>query len=607
MTQQPSQGDYSIYGLAHPHDMFFRYIGLAQDVLERFKQHMQPSQRRPGTKWIDDLEVQGLRPVLVVIETGIQSRPAGLIRERFWMRYYTDLKHPLENVGDNTETQREKQSQALETQTRAQRGLEQTPTQHQGPFAKLPASLWTYSGLSVSERWLCATIMRLCWRPGPQPISYQQLAKETGITVGALCSSNGEQKREGMIPHLEREGLATVYRPVDEEGHVIRGKPFLIEPTDKLWQLNTSSSPHSVYSVNTIQEKETYYIGETVYSVNTVPDVVNTVPHTVNTLSHSVNTKEGLSLDEKRDEQAPIDSIDKEDKRYDSSSSLSEQHTDALVVPTLPLRDEVSVHTSSYSHEPAESEWLCETEGETDIFSEDADPTEKRPVVQGGNLAPGEGRAPLESKDRREGTGKTRAVKPTGSGPPPASPGQAARMREQPTIQSTPHEEPRQPTETPTGDTPDASTLPTKKTDGKGNRKKSEVPLLCEPSTVRKLIDANRGYVLKEKGAIIHQNIVLREWSEQNPLEHYHEVMNHLKTCRCKNPSHEWWHKDEHWHYLDADNLAKLTPGVLSELGLVPKPELPPDIPRPSATPQANGKYHPYTRASMYDPIEIGV
>jgi hypothetical protein len=83
--------------------------------------------------------------------------------------------------------------------------------------------------------------------------------------------------------------------------------------------------------------------------------------------------------------------------------------------------------------------------------------------------------------------------------------------------------------------------------------------------------------------------------------------MNHLKTCRCKNPSHQWWHKDEHWRYLDADNLAKLTPGVLSELGLIPKPELPPDIPMPAASSPPNGKYHPYTRASMYDPIEIGV
>jgi hypothetical protein len=290
-----------------------------------------------------------------------------------------------------------------------------------------------------------------------------------------------------------------------------------------------------------------------------------------------------------------------EEKDKEDSLRVEEQITEPFLVPTLPLRDEVSVNTSSYSHEPAapssdESEWLWETEGEEDIFSEDADPTEKRPVVsQGGNLAPEERRAPLESKDRREGENSNQhpAVKPPSSGPP-VSPGQAARMREQPTEQYNPHEKPRQPTGPPTDLSSEASKPPLPdKTEGKGNRKK-DAPLLCEPSTVRKLIDANRGYVLKEKGAIIHQNIVLREWSEQNPLEHYHEVMNHLKTCRCKNPSHQWWHKDEHWRYLDADNLAKLTPGVLSELGLVPKPELPPDIPMPVMA---------ATRSTSYTPV----
>jgi hypothetical protein len=297
-----------------------------------------------------------------------------------------------------------------------------------------------------------------------------------------------------------------------------------------------------------------------------------------------------------------------ENNNRELSSPSSEQDTDAFLVPSLSLRDEESVSQSSYSHEPPaplhdESDWLSESRGEVDIFSEDSEQTEKRPVVQGGNLAP-EGKRATRESERREGTGEMRAVKPPSPGRPPASPGQAAHVRKEPTAQSTRDEKPRQPTGTPEPET-SKPPLP-EKTVEKGNRKK-DAPLLCEPSKVRTLIDANRGYALTHNGAKINQNKVLNEWCQHFCLEHYHEVMNHLKTCRCKNPSHEWWHKDEHWRYLDADNLAKLTPGVLSELGLVPKPELPPDIPMPATPSQGNGKYHPYTRASMYEPIEIGV
>jgi hypothetical protein len=288
------------------------------------------------------------------------------------------------------------------------------------------------------------------------------------------------------------------------------------------------------------------------------------------------------------------------------TSSETEQTTDALDVTPLSLRDESeTLSQSSYSQEPAESEWLSENKGEVDIFSEDADPTEKRPTIskqQGGNLAPGVESVPLESEERREGSGQMPVVKPPSPGRPPASPGRAAPLPEHDTLQSTRDQPTRQPTEKPTGDDPpsDISLPSTQETDGKGNRKKN-APLLCETAKIRTLIDANRGYALEEKGAIIHQSTVIKEWCGRHPLEHYHLVITYLSK---KDP---FWSKEGRVHrFFNADKLASETPRVLAELGLTPKPEPPPDIPV-AAMPQINGKYHHFTRDMMFDPIELGV
>jgi hypothetical protein len=449
--------------------------------------------------------------------------------------------------------------------------------QHGGFFASVPRIVRTqYKDLSASEKWLYTCLKDLCGDRGTCFRNLRTLSIETSLSTGSLST---------MIPNLHKAGLIHA----EKKPRGLGGK--------EVWHISI---------VDIWQSNAVYCSGIEQPGISIVQGLNNQVPVVQNMNEEAEYCSNSEPSCSNFDDRRRL--LEEEKIEEDIPLRTEEQITEPFLVPTLSLRDDVSVHTSSYSHEPAESEWLCEIGGETDIFSkDDPDETVKRPVVQGGNLAPGEGRAPLESEERREGSNEHPAVKPPSPGPPPASPGRAAQLREQPTGQYNPHEKPRQATRMPTDLSSEASKPPLPdKTEGKGNRKK-DTPLLCEPSTVRKLIDVNRGYVLKEKGAIIHQNIVLREWSEQNPLEHYHEVMNHLKTCRCKNPSHEWWHKDEHWRYLDADNLAKLTPGVLSELGLVPKPELPPDIPIPAASSSPNGKYHAYTRASMYEPIEIGV
>jgi hypothetical protein len=449
-----------------------------------------------------------------------------------------------------------------------------TQQQHGGFFASVPRIVRTqYKDLSASEKWLYTCLKDLCGDRGTCFRNLRTLSIETSLSTGSLST---------MIPNLHKAGLIHA----EKKPRGLGGKEVWHISIVDIWQFNAAycsgiEQPgiHIVQELNNQMPVVQNMNEEAEYCSNSEPSCSN------------FDDRRRLLEEEKIEEDRPL--------------RANEQHTEPFLVPTLPLRDDMSVSQSSYSHEPASSDWLCETGGETDIFSEDSDPTEKRPIVsKGGNLAPGGKRAPLESEDRREGSNEHPAVKPPSPKRPPASPGRAAHVREQPTVQSTRDEKPRQPTGPPESE---AATPPlSDKTVEKGNRKK-DAALLCEPSTVRKLIDANRGYALTHNGAKINQNKVLNEWCQHFCLEHYHEVMNHLKTCRCKNPSHEWWHKDEHWRYLDADNLAKLTPGVLSELGLVPKPELPPDIPIPAPTSVSNGKYHPYTRASMYEPIEIGV
>ncbi|SRR6266567_1087349 len=177
-------------------------------------------------------------------------------------------------------------------------------TQAQGPFAQLPYSLWTFPDLLPLERWLCATIIRLCWKPGPQAFSYRTIAKESGISIGSLCHS---PQHEGMIPKLERLKLIKTYKPVDDDKKIKKGIGFLVEPTDLLWQLNHQEQ--GAYSVSTSKPEST---GEGAYSVNATAYLLSTGDYSVSTSAQSVSTKRGVTQGQKHDEKPPIyiDSID---------------------------------------------------------------------------------------------------------------------------------------------------------------------------------------------------------------------------------------------------------------------------------------------------------
>ncbi len=90
---------YSVYALCDPETFEAYYIGCSLDVRRRYLNHFQKSQRRSRVKhaWLDYLEMQGLRPVLIVLEGNIKE-PDAFNREAYWIAYYHNLGAPLTNL-----------------------------------------------------------------------------------------------------------------------------------------------------------------------------------------------------------------------------------------------------------------------------------------------------------------------------------------------------------------------------------------------------------------------------------------------------------------------------------------------------------------------------
>jgi hypothetical protein len=415
---------------------------------------------------------------------------------------------------------------------------EQTIRVERGPFTQLPQALWTFPGLEPLERWLCATIKRLCWRPGPRLLSYREIAQESGISIGSLGPKKGKTKQaEGMIPKLERLGIIKTYRPVDAEGNPKKGRPILIEPTDKLWKLNVDES-QSVYLVNS----PVYLVNAGVYSVN------ESVYH--------VNTLEGVTQGQERVEQPPkIEDI--EDKNTLVANEQQEQHS----FVTLARDGGVSF----LSNEVSDSQWLSEER-------------------EGGEIDAG----------KVQGIGEGGET----DGQPPASiPVEGAAAVSQGVVhteQSTTTNVHVQPTEllrVP------RLTLPSiVKTQENGKYKKEEKPLLCETAPVHVMLNSFRGWVARADGEIKNENNVIYELCTLYPLAHFQATFSYLKTSQSETA--KWWRA--HHHKLRVKNLHNLLSEILAELGLTPKPEEPPGMtPTPIIHPKWTPNYDIAPRAAL--------
>jgi predicted GIY-YIG superfamily endonuclease len=101
MTEQKA---YIIYALADPRSNKVHYVGMTDDVYQRFLAHIQCS----GNNFEKNTWVMSLREANVIVQmlelervervTRKRARTYALTREAYWIRHYNLLGHPLTNV-----------------------------------------------------------------------------------------------------------------------------------------------------------------------------------------------------------------------------------------------------------------------------------------------------------------------------------------------------------------------------------------------------------------------------------------------------------------------------------------------------------------------------
>lgn len=91
---------YTIYSLCDPRTQEVRYVGMSNNVIQRFGQHLSsPNDGGNEAKgaWILELQHAELMPVLQIVESGL-SRESAIKREQYWMTFYLDGGSPLTNA-----------------------------------------------------------------------------------------------------------------------------------------------------------------------------------------------------------------------------------------------------------------------------------------------------------------------------------------------------------------------------------------------------------------------------------------------------------------------------------------------------------------------------
>jgi hypothetical protein len=88
---------HSIYALIDPRTPEkFYYIGHTQTPKRRLSGHCVDKVPSPKRDWIQGLLAQGVRPQVKIIEQFEIGFPLG--RERYWIKFFMALGHPLTNV-----------------------------------------------------------------------------------------------------------------------------------------------------------------------------------------------------------------------------------------------------------------------------------------------------------------------------------------------------------------------------------------------------------------------------------------------------------------------------------------------------------------------------
>jgi excisionase family DNA binding protein len=89
----------SVYALSDPRTDEIRYVGIAQDIYQRYAQHLSqiPSSNEKKEAWISELRAAGIVPRLIVFEANV-SKTIIYEREAYWIQYYLARGEKLTNI-----------------------------------------------------------------------------------------------------------------------------------------------------------------------------------------------------------------------------------------------------------------------------------------------------------------------------------------------------------------------------------------------------------------------------------------------------------------------------------------------------------------------------
>ncbi len=90
---------YSIYALVDPRDNTVRYIGFSRCLRLRIDGHR--DEIWPGRikdNWILELKALKLKPIMKIIEDGIEDEKQARQREKHWIAFYRNTDMPLTNL-----------------------------------------------------------------------------------------------------------------------------------------------------------------------------------------------------------------------------------------------------------------------------------------------------------------------------------------------------------------------------------------------------------------------------------------------------------------------------------------------------------------------------
>ena len=106
--QEKVNRGYEIYALIDPRDNLVSYVGLSISAEVRFVGHLKGSSGNKQEKhWILELQQEGLRPILQILETVEAGSDAYAIvceEELYWIREMVRLGHPLLNLSGLSRT-----------------------------------------------------------------------------------------------------------------------------------------------------------------------------------------------------------------------------------------------------------------------------------------------------------------------------------------------------------------------------------------------------------------------------------------------------------------------------------------------------------------------